>query len=196
MNAWVTARRLTVVVIGTVATVGGVAAASAGPNDAGVTTRAGATAPKIISIVPQGAFASTQSAYGPVLSGTSTSSMRVGFVIPPDRTSTKPLKMRVVYLEDSAGACAWVVSGSGLEGPDGPNTENNVHNGGWQPPGDADYTGPVSVPAGDGSAHTAVFRWPFDALPHMFVQFALDRAGSDPADTCGAVTVVGLELRY
>ena len=52
------------------------------------------------------------------------------------------------------------------------------------------------MPAGAGSAHTAVFRWPFDATPGMFVQFALDRHGADPADTCGDVTIVGMELRY
>ena len=131
------------------------------------------------------------------LRASSGDSMRVGFLIPADRgTRTQPLKMRIVYLESSAAACQWMVSGSGLEGPDGPNTVDNVHNGGWQAPGDTDYTGLVSVPAGPGSAHKATFKWPFDAKPGMFIQFALDRHGADPSDTCSDVTITGMELRY
>ena len=195
MTAWVVSRRATVVALAMVATAGGVAAATAGPDAGRPATRAGSP-PKIISIVPQGAFATSMGDYGPTLSGSTDSNMRVGFVVPPDRTGTKPLKMRVVYLESSPGACNWVVSGSGLEGPDGPNSVDNVHNGGWQPPGDDNYSGPVNVPAGDGSAHTAIFKWPFEASPHMFIQFALERDGANPADTCSDLSVVGMELRY
>lgn len=197
MAAWMVSRRATAVAVTMVATAGGVAVAADGPGATGAAESGATTAPRLISIVPQGAYADVMTAYGPNLRAGADDSMRVGFVIPPDRgTRTKPLRMRVVYLENSPGACSWVESGSGLEGPDGPNTEDNVHNGGWQAPGDTDYTGTVTVPAGAGSAHTAVFRWPFDAKPGMFVQFALDRHGADPADTCGDVTIVGMELRY
>jgi hypothetical protein len=198
MAAWRVSRRATAVAVTMTATAGAVAVALAGPGVAGPEARVTTTPPpRIISIVPQGAFADVMTAYGPNLRAAADDSMRVGFVIPPDRgTRTKPLKMRVVYLEDSAGACSWVESASGLEGPDGPNTGPNVHNGGWQAPGDSDYTGSVNVPAGGGSAHTAVFRWPFEASPGMFVQFALDRNGGDAGDTCGDVTIVGMELRY
>ncbi len=197
MTVWVIPRRATVAAVAVVATVGGVAAATAGPEAGVPSSRAVTKVPRIISIVPQGAYASSPGAYGPTLQASGSSDLRVGFVIPAARgTSTKPLKMRVVYLESSAGACAWHAAGSGLEGPDGPNTEANVHNGGWQPPGASGYDGLVDVPAGDGSAHTAIFRWPFDAKPGMFVQFALARNGDDPADTCGGVTVVGMQLGY
>lgn len=198
MAAWMVSRRATAVAVTTVVAAGGVAVAAGGPGAAqGQAEGAATTAPRLISIAPQGAYATAMSSNGPNLRASAGDSMRVGFVIPPDRgTRTKPLRMRVVYLESSPGACSWVESGSGLEGPDGPNTEDNVHNGGWQAPGDTDYTGTVTVPAGAGSAHTAVFRWPFEASPGMFVQFALDRSGGDPADTCGDVTIVGMELRY
>ena len=198
MAAWMVSRRATVVAVTMVAAAGGVAVAAGGPGAAGTVAGAATTSPpRIISIVPQGAFADSMTAYGPNLRAAADDSMRVGFVVPPDRGDrTKPLRMRVVYLEGSAGACSWVESGSGLEGPDGPNTDDNVHNGGWQAPGETDYDGTVSVPAGNGSVHTAVFRWPFEATPGMFVQFALDRSGSDPADTCSDVTIVGMELRY
>lgn len=198
MAAWMVSRSATAVAVAMVAAAGGIAVAAGGPGAAGtVSSAATTTSPRIISIVPQGAFADSMTAYGPNLRAAAGDSMRVGFVIPPDRGErTKPLKMRVVYLEGSAGACSWVESGSGLEGPDGPNSDDNVHNGGWQAPGDSDYTGTISVPAGNGSVHTAVFRWPFEASPGMFVQFALDRSGGDPADTCSDVTVVGMQLRY
>jgi hypothetical protein len=197
MTAWVVSRRATAVAVAMVATAGGVAAATAGPEPGRQVSRASTAPPRIISIVPQGAYASSPGAYGPTLQASGASDLRVGFVIPAARgTSTKPLKMRVVYLESSAGACSWYASGSGLEGPDGPNTESNVHNGGWQPPGLTGYDGVVTVPAGAGDVHTATFKWPFPAEPGMFVQFALARSGDDPADTCSSVTVVGMELRY
>jgi len=198
MAAWMVSRRATAVAVAMVAAAGGVAVAADGPGAAGTVTSAATTpSPRLISIVPQGAFADMMTANGPNLRAGADDSMRVGFVIPADRGErTKPLRMRVVYLEGSPGGCSWVESGSGLEGPDGPNTADNVHNGGWQAPGESDYTGTVNVPAGNGSVHTAVFRWPFEASPGMFVQFALDRSGGDPADTCGDVTVVGMELRY
>lgn len=197
MAAWMVSRRATAVAVTMVAAAGGAAVAAGGPGAARSVGSAATTPPRIISIVPQGASADMMTSNGPTLRASGDDSMRVGFVIPPDRgTRTKPLRMRVVYIEGSPGACSWVESGSGLEGPDGPNTEDNIHNGGWQAPGDTDYTGTVTVPAGNGSAHTAVFRWPFDAKPGMFVQFALDRSGGDPADTCGDVTIVGMELRY
>ena len=197
MTAWVVSRRATAVAVAMVAAAGGVAVAGGGPGAERQVQRAGTAAPRIISIVPQGAHATSMSAYGPNLRASSSDQLRVGFVVPADRgTRTRPLKMRVVYMESSAGACSWVESGSGLEGPDGPNTQDNIHNGGWQAPGDTDYTGTISVPAGPGSAHTAVFRWPFQAEPGMFIQFALDRHGADAADTCSDVTVMGMELRY
>ncbi|MFC5175971.1 hypothetical protein [Nocardioides taihuensis] len=190
-------RGATAVAVTMVVTAGGVAFAASGPGATGPAPRTTTTPPRIISIVPQGASADAMTANGPNLRAGSDDGLRVGFVIPPDRGDrTKPLKMRVVYLESSSGACSWIESGSGLEGPDGPNTVSNVHNGGWQAPGDDDYTGQVDVPAGAGDVHTAVFRWPFEAKPGMFVQFALDRAGGDPLDTCSDVTVVGMELRY
>ena len=196
MAGWVVSRRVTAVAVAMVAVAGGTAVAAGGPGER--TDKLATTAPlRNIAIVPQGAHATSMSSSGPNLRGTGSDSMRVGFVIPADRgTRTKPLKMRVVYLESSPGACSWMVSGSGLEGPDGPNSVDNVHNGGWQPPGETDYTGTVTVPAGAGSAHTAIFKWPFEAKPGMFIQFALDRHGADPSDTCNDLTIVGMELRY
>lgn len=191
MTAWVVSRRATVVAVAMVAAAGGVAYAAGGSAP-----RAATAPPKIISIVPQGAAATTMSDYGPVLSSNSDTSMRVGFVVPPDRTGTKPLKMRVVYMESSAGACSWLARGDGLEGPDGPQSSSNVHNGGWQPPGQTGYSGLVNVSPGAGEAHTAIFKWPFPANPGMFIQFALHRDGADATDTCSDVVVTGLELRY
>jgi hypothetical protein len=197
MAAWKISRGATAVAVTMVVTVGGVAFAASGSDATSPAPRATTASPRIISIVPQGAAADAMTDNGPNLRAGSDDGLRVGFVIPADRGDrTQPLKMRVVYLEGSSGACSWVESGSGLEGPDGPNSASNVHNGGWQAPGDSDFSGQVDVPAGAGSVHTAVFRWPFQAKPGMFVQFALDRFGSDPLDTCSDVTVVGMELRY
>jgi len=182
----------TVAALGLVGGVAGVAGA------AQTSPTAGGQRPapyKTMSLAPQGTYASSPTSYGPSLSASGSSDMRVGFVVPPDR-GTRPLRMRVVYLEDSPGACSWQVSGSGLEGPDGPNTEPNVHNGGWRPPGETGYSGYVSVPVGAGSAHKATFTWPFQSDPGMFIQFALQRNGADAGDTCSSVTIVGLELRY
>ena len=197
MSTWTVSRRVTAVAVAMVAAAGG-GAVAAGRPQAGTQAQGATTAPlRVISIVPQGVAASSMTSSGPNLGASSNDSLRAGFVVPADRgTRTQPLKMRVVYMENSAGACSWSVSGSGLEGPDGPNTVDNVHNGGWQAPGDTDFDGVVTVPAGQGRAHTAIFRWPFEAKPGMFIQFALDRNGGDPADTCGDVTIAGMELRY
>lgn len=151
-----------------------------------------------LSLPPQGTHVSgsaTASSYGPVLPAQQSGGMRVGFVVPPSHDS-RPLTMRVMYLEGSADSCSWYVYASGLEGPDGPNSESNVHNGGWTVPGTTNYEGLISVPAGAGSVHEATFRWPFQDDPGMFIQFALDRAGDVLEDTCSSVTIVGLELRY
>ncbi len=151
-----------------------------------------------MSIPPQAAFVSsgaTAGSSGPTFAASGDGVMTVGFVVPPDR-GKRPLAMRVVYREDSTTACQWYVAAQGLEGPDGPNSTSNIHNGGWKVPGTNNYSGLISVPAGLGNAHTAMFEWPFQSDPGMFIQFALARNGGDPADTCQSVTIMGLELLY
>jgi hypothetical protein len=202
MTAWVVSRRVTAVAVAMVAAAGGVAVAAGGPagQQAGQQVerqveRAAKAPPRIISIAPQGVHATSMSSNGPNLPFSSNGELRVGFVIPPDR-GTKPLRMRLVYVEQSADACKWTVSTSGLEGPDAPNSEPNVHNGAWSLPGTTDFAGDISVPAGPGSAHTAIFKWRFPAKPGMFVQFALIRAGAAVNDTCGSIMITGMQVHY
>ena len=150
-------------------------------------------------IAPQAASVTdgaTMGRDGPVLSGTSGGTMTVGTVVPPDHQPGTPYKMRVTFREGGNNACAWVANAEGLEGPDGPNTSSNIHNGGWKVPGTNDYTGPVAVPAGSGEVFSGTFSWPFDAKPGMFIQFQLSRYGGDAADTCSDIQVVGLRLSY
>jgi hypothetical protein len=104
--------------------------------------------------------------------------------------------MRMTYTLESATACKWYVLAQGLEGPDGPNSESNEHNGGWFLPGRDKANGTLSVPAGPGSVHTAVFRSGILAKPGMFVDFDLTRVGDRAADTCPYVTIAGLQLSY
>jgi hypothetical protein len=133
---------------------------------------------------------------GPALPNSGFGTMRVAFVVPPGHRANDPVTMDIVFRESSAGACAWSLATGGLAGPDAPNDQPNVHNGGWDIPGADAFEGTIDVPAGAGSAHAATFTWPFDADPGMFVQFALTRLGDDAADTCGAVTVVGMQVSY
>jgi hypothetical protein len=153
----------------------------------------------VLAIPPQGVGVSggaTSNEDGVYLPPTGTSSLRFGFVVPPSHRPAMPLRVDVVYREDSAGACSWVAGTSGLEGPDSPDGPD-IHNGGWQFPGSGSgYDGPVSVPAGDGSVHTVTFSWPFQDDPGMFIQLGLDRAGDAAGDTCSAVSVYGIQVRY
>lgn len=152
-----------------------------------------------MSIPPQAAFVgggASQGVDGPTLFAHNDGQLTVSFVVPPNHDPAKPLRMRLSYLENGSASCGWVVSTAGLQGPDAPNTEPNVHNGAWNLPGGGGFNGTMTVPAGPGSAHVAVFTWPFDDKPGMFVQFTLHRQGAAAADTCGPVTVVGLRLVY
>ena len=156
-----------------------------------------------MSIPPQAAhlqgtasMADSGPSLGPGNSEFDSSSLAVSFVVPRDHDPARPLTMRVSYIENSPGACAWMVAADGLEGPDGPNTVPNVHNGGWTVPGQTDYDGPISVPAGAGSAHVATLVWPFDDAPGMFITFKLTRQSGHASDTCGSVQVTGLRLSY
>jgi len=133
---------------------------------------------------------------GPVLPAAGDGTMSVAFVVPPGHRTGDPITMDVVYRESSPGACTWSLATGGLAGPDAPNDQSNVHNGAWDIPGPDVFTGTIDVPAGAGSAHTARFTWGFAADPGMFVQFELTRVGSDSADTCGDVTVVGMQVAY
>ena len=152
-----------------------------------------------MSIPPQGVAVSgsaTKSSDGVFFSDTNDGELRFGVVVPPDHKAGTPLKVDLVYREDSAGACSWFAQTSGLEGPDSA-TGSDIHNGAWQFPGSGTgCSGAVSVPAGDGSVHTTTFTWPFLSNPGMFVQFAVDRTGSDAADTCGGISVYGIQYRY
>jgi hypothetical protein len=148
------------------------------------------------SIPPQSAFVSSgasMSTLGPVLPR-SGGKMTVGFTVPRGHRDA-PLRMRVVFFESSAAACtvSWITGG--IAGPDGPNSVDNVHNGGWKLPPGTSYSGTLDVPAGPGSAHVAMFEWPFLDRPGMAINFEFSRSG-DPADTCGPMTIAGLELRY
>lgn len=154
-----------------------------------------------MSIPAQAAYVSqgaTMSSRGPVLYATNGGEMTVGFVIPPDHKAGSRLKVRVVYEEDSDAACSWYVYAEGLEGPDAPNSETNMHNGGWLVPGTSAYDGAVSVPAGLGLVHTATFIKPvgFPTDPGMFMDFDLTRDGGNAADTCGDVLILGLQVSY
>jgi hypothetical protein len=149
------------------------------------------------SIPPQGTHVSsgaTMTDSGPGLP-TGGGKMTVGFTVPRSHRDA-PLQMRVMFREDSEDACTISWSTGGLTGPTAPNSAHNVHNGGWKLPPGTGYSGTIDVPAGLGSVHTAIFEWPFSDQPGMFINFAFTRVGSDPADTCGYVTIAGLELRY
>jgi len=154
----------------------------------------------VLAIAPQGVGVSGGGATlyddGVSFSSAAEGALRFGFVVPPAHNPEKPLQVDVVYREDSAGACSWVVATSGLEGPDSP-TGSDIHNGGWQFPGSGTgYDGPTAVPAGDGSVHTLTLTWPFQDNPGMFIQLGLARIGGDAADTCGTVSVYGIQVRY
>lgn len=150
-------------------------------------------------IVPQGVGSSGSASVdsnGVTLSAATTGELRLGVVVPPDHDPEAPFAIDVVYREDSPGSCAWSVATSGLEGPDS-ETGPDIHNGGWKFPGSGTgYSGVVSVPAGAGSVHTLTLTWPFDDNPGMFIQLGLARVGADAADTCGTVSVYGMQLRY
>jgi len=153
----------------------------------------------VLAIPPQGvgvSGAASQSPEGVSFSAAASGEMRFGFVVPPAHKPTAPLQVDVVYREDSPGACSWAATTNGLEGPDS-DTGSDIHNGGWQFPGSGTgYSGAVSVPAGDGMVHTLTLTWPFQDDPGMFIQLALQRNAGDAADTCGAVTVYGVQVRY
>ena len=153
----------------------------------------------VLAIPPQGVGVSgTAASYtdGVSLTSAGTGELRFGFVVPPAHDPATPLQVDVVYREDSPGACSWQVATSGLEGPDseeGP----DIHNGGWQFPGSGTgYDGLATVPAGEGSVHTLTLTWPFQDDPGMFIQLGLARVGGDAADTCGSISVYGIQVRY
>ena len=153
----------------------------------------------VLAIPPQGVGVSgtaTQFSDGVSFGAAGTGELRFGFVVPPAHDPDKPLRVDVVYREDSAGPCSWFVATSGLEGPDS-ETGPDIHNGGWQFPGSGSgYEGATDVPAGEGSVHTLTLTWPFQDNPGMFIQLGLARAGGDAADTCGTVSVYGIQVRY
>lgn len=153
----------------------------------------------VLVIPPQGVGVTgtaTRYADGVSLESAGFGELRFGFVVPPGHRPGRPLEVDVVYGENSAGACSWAAATSGLEGPDS-ETGPDIHNGGWQFPGsDTGYDGLVSVPAGDGSAHTLTLTWPFQDDPGMFIQLGLARDGAAPADTCTGITVYGIQVRY
>jgi hypothetical protein len=150
-------------------------------------------------IPPQGVGVSGSASstdQGVSLSSTTAGGLRFGIVVPPDHVTSAPLQVDVVYREDSPGACSWSVSTSGLEGPDS-DTGADIHNGAWQFPGSGTgYSGLVSVPAGDGMVHTLTLTWPFQDDPGMFIQLGLSRVATDAGDTCGSISVYGIQLRY
>lgn len=153
----------------------------------------------VLAIPPQGAGVggnATRDMYGVTLMPSGGGELRFGFVVPPGHQPKRPLEVDVVYREDSPGACSWWVYTSGLEGPDA-ETGPDIHNGGWQFPGSGGFhEGLVTVPAGEGMVHTLTLTWPFQHDPGMFIQLGLARNGDDPADTCGSVSVYGIQVRY
>ncbi len=157
------------------------------------------TAMSAMTIPPQGVAVSgsaTSYADGVSFDSSGNGELRFGVVIPPDHKAGTQLKVDLVYRESSAGACSWYAATSGLEGPDSP-TGSDIHNGAWQFPGSGTgYSGVVSVPAGVGDVHTTTFNWPFLDNPGMFVQFAVQRVGGNAADTCGGITIYGIQYRY
>jgi hypothetical protein len=136
-----------------------------------------------------------RSSQGVALQAAGAGTMTFGFVVPRDHEAGTPLWVDLVYADSDAGACSWYAYAEGLEGPDS-DTGPDIHNGGWVVPGNDGYDGPVSVQAGEGSVHTARFRWPFPSDPGMFIQFSLTRAGDDTLDTCGGIQVYAAQLRY
>lgn len=153
----------------------------------------------VLAIPPQGVGVSgTATSYddGVSFSAAGNGELRFGFVVPPAHDPDSPLQVDVVYREDSAGACSWQVSTSGLEGPDSEDGPD-IHNGGWHFPGSGTgYDGLATVPAGEGSVHTLTLSWPFQDKPGMFIQLGLARVGGDAADTCGSISVYGIQVRY
>jgi hypothetical protein len=138
----------------------------------------------------------TKGSWGPTLSSSGDGGFVVGFVVPPTHDPADPLRVRMTYLDSDTGACTWSAYTAGLQGPDAPPDQSDVHNGFWRLPGDDDGEGPVSVQAGQGSVQRATLTWPFQDTPGTFLQLNVSRWGGDVADTCNAVTVVGLELLW
>ena len=122
--------------------------------------------------------------------------MRFGFIVPPDHKEGTGLRANIVYREHSAGACSWHVSTSGLVGPNEHLGNQVSHNGAWTLPGSTNFEGTIAVPAGGSNTFKATFRWPFTDAPGKYVQFAVQRDASNPADNCGDVHVMGVQIRY
>lgn len=159
-----------------------------------IETRA-TTSVRTMSLEPQGAWADEMDAGGPVLRSAGSDGMRVSFVVPPDR-GTGPVRMRVQYMESSRDACWWYAIGDGLAGPDGTKAKQWM-TGQWLLPKSETSADTIAVPAAaDEGVHTATFTWPQRAEPGMFIQFGLTRNADSPEDTCGDVSVLGLQLRY
>jgi len=135
-----------------------------------------AVASRTMSIAPQGVWASDMDAGGPVLRSSGSDGFRVSFVVPPDR-GTRPLRVRVEYMESSRDACSWYAIGDGLAGPDGGATKQWV-TGQWLIPG-------LDERGADRGAR-----------PGMFNKFGLTRNADSARDDCGELSVLGLELRY
>lgn len=176
-----------------VVTIGGVATAAASrEGKTSVQTSARAKTWKTITLASQGAWATNPGTGGPILTMTGVSSMNVSFIVPPG-VGDRRIRMRILYTEESSGACAWVTDSQGLSGtPNG-----TAANGGWLIPGtNGNFNGTIQVPAGASDVHQATFQWPFAQDPGSFIQFGLRRFGNDAADTCFDLGVVGLQLRY
>ncbi len=130
------------------------------------------------------------------LSAGSTGEMRFGFIVPPDHTEGTELHADIVYREHSSGACSWHISTSGLVGPNEHLGDMVSHNGAWAFPGHTGWQGTIPVPAGGSNTFKATFTWPHTDAPGKYVQFAVQRNGGNAADTCGAIQVMGVQIRY
>ena len=129
---------------------------------------------------------------GVTLQAAGTGEMRFGFIVPPDHTDGTPLFADIVYRTHGPAACSWFIATSGLVGPN----DGLSHNGAWTWPGNSGFSGPVNVPAGDANTFKLTFEWPFTSEPGKYVQFAVQRQGDNAGDSCGSVTVAGVQIRY
>jgi hypothetical protein len=149
-----------------------------------------------IQLMPQGAFVSgvaSIDANGFALPAAGTGTARMGFVVPPDYPGgNAPLRANLVFSEFSAGACSIAISTAGLFGPD---ANGQSFNGAWFSP----VSGLIEVPSGPANTLKWTLTWPGFNPPTeagQFMQFAISRVGDDAADTCGAVSVRGVLIRY
>jgi hypothetical protein len=136
--------------------------------------------------------AATQSYESVNLSGSSYGLMNIGFLVPPDHKAGEHLYMDVLFRDQSGNPCSMYLAVGGTSGPGA----SGFTNGGWFVPPSGDYDGLLALPGGLPYGWLRTFEWPFQSNPGDLVSFKVQREPSNVGDTCGDVSVSGLQLRY